>query len=76
MEPKSFEKSIEEIQNLVRKLEAGDLPLEESIKEFEKGVALVQQCRKTLETAEQRVEILLSGTQDSQKPIKTGPFEE
>lgn len=55
----TFEKSLEELEKIVRELEAGELPLERSIELFERGVALSEQCRKQLEEAETRVEMLV-----------------
>jgi exodeoxyribonuclease VII small subunit len=53
-----FEAALEELEELVTKLEKGDLPLEESLKEFERGVALTRSCQKELKQAEQKVNLL------------------
>lgn len=53
-----FESALEELETLVTKLEKGDLPLEESLKEFERGVALTRSCQKELKEAEQKVNLL------------------
>jgi len=54
-----------ELEALVSKIEDGDLPLEESLKEFEKGIKLTRICQQALEEAEQRVKILTAeGEQD------------
>ena len=55
----SFEVSLDELEHVVKQLEAGDLPLEKSLELFERGVNLSDACRKQLEEAETRVEILL-----------------
>lgn len=55
----SFEKCLEELERVVKALEAGDLPLEQSLQLFEKGVSLSESCRRQLEEAETRVEILI-----------------
>ncbi len=55
----SFEAGLDELEKVVKELEAGDLPLERALALFEKGVGLSQTCRKQLEEAETRVEILL-----------------
>ncbi len=55
----SFETCLEELERVVKQLEAGDLPLEKSLELFERGVSLSDACRKQLEEAETRVEILL-----------------
>lgn len=54
-----FERSLEELEALVERMEAGDLTLEESLKHFERGVALTRACQKALAEAEQKVKILL-----------------
>lgn len=53
-----FEKSLEELENLVAKMETGRLPLEELIVGFERGNALIKQCRNKLDTLERKIEIL------------------
>ena len=55
-----FEKALAELESLVERLEAGDLSLEESLKDFERGVSLTRACQKALAEAEQKVQILLS----------------
>jgi exodeoxyribonuclease VII small subunit len=55
-----FEKSLTELEALVAKLEQGDVPLEEALKTFERGVALTRQCQTALRSAQQKVEVLLS----------------
>ena len=54
-----FEKSLAELEEVVRQLESADLPLERALELFEKGVQLSETCRKHLTAAETRVEILL-----------------
>lgn len=54
-----FEASMSELETLVEKLERGDLPLEESLSVFERGVALTRTCQSALAAAEQKVELLL-----------------
>jgi len=55
----SFEASLSELERVVKELEAGDLPLERTLELFEKGMALSETCRKQLENAETRVEMLI-----------------
>jgi exodeoxyribonuclease VII small subunit len=55
----SFEASLDELERVVKELEAGDLPLERSIELFERGMRLSDACRKQLEEAETRVEMLI-----------------
>ena len=58
-EPVSFEASLEGLEAIVDRLESGDLPLEEALAEFERGVALTRQCAERLEAAERRIELLV-----------------
>ena len=59
-----FEQSLLELEALVAKLEQGDVPLEEALKTFERGVALTRQCQTALRTAQQKVEVLLARNGD------------
>ncbi|HWU67263.1 MAG TPA: exodeoxyribonuclease VII small subunit, partial [Stenotrophobium sp.] len=54
-----FEDAMKELEAIVQKMERGDLRLDESLKVFERGIALAQQCRKSLETAELKVKTLV-----------------
>ena len=54
-----FEEAVKRLEEIVNKLEAGDLSLDDSIKLFEEGVKLYQICLKRLDEAEKKVEILL-----------------
>ncbi len=51
----NFEKSLIELENIIKKLENDEVSLDESIALFEKGVELSNECRKTLETAENKI---------------------
>jgi exodeoxyribonuclease VII small subunit len=62
--PVPFEKSLKELEELVEHLEKGDIPLEESLKSFERGIQLTRACQKALKEAEQKVEILLKDNDD------------
>jgi exodeoxyribonuclease VII small subunit len=54
-----FETAMRDLEELVERLEHGDLPLEESLAAFERGVMLTRACQTALKEAEQKVEILL-----------------
>lgn len=56
---RSFEASLEELEHIVKELEKGDLPLEQSLTLFESGMRLSADCKRQLEEAESRVEILM-----------------
>lgn len=51
----NFEKSLNQLENIINKLENDDVSLDEAIVLFEQGVKLSGDCRKTLETAEQKI---------------------
>jgi len=55
----SFETSLEELEKVVKELESGDLPLDRSLELFSRGMQLSDSCRKQLEEAETRVEMLI-----------------
>lgn len=54
----SFERSLDELEQLVQRMEKGDQSLDESLAAYERGVALYRECQKALEQAEQRVRLL------------------
>ena len=58
-----FEAALAELEQIVERLEQGDLPLEESLRQFERGVELTRSCQKSLRQAEQKISILSRGTQ-------------
>lgn len=69
----AFEASLDELERVVKELEKGELPLERSLELFEKGVKLTEQCKKQLEEAETRVEILMKrGTKTVAVPFDPG----
>lgn len=60
-ESKSFEASMQRLEEIVRTMERGELPLEESLKLFEEGTALVRSCGKLLDEAELKIVRLMKG---------------
>jgi exodeoxyribonuclease VII small subunit len=71
--PPSFEAGLAELEQVVKKLESSDLPLEKAIELFEKGMELSESCRKALTEAETKVEILLKkGNQVEPEPFPAG----
>lgn len=54
-----FEESLSELEKRVRRLEAGDVPLDEALRLFEEGVKLAESCHEQLEAAEKRVAALV-----------------
>jgi len=67
----SFEESLKKLESIVDKLERGDLSLEDSLKLFEEGVGLSAACKKELEEAEGKVQILIKQRDGS---MKAEPF--
>jgi exodeoxyribonuclease VII small subunit len=60
---RSFEASLEALEQIVRQLESGDLPLEKSLELFEQGIRLSRECQERLSQAERRIEVLLRDNQ-------------
>lgn len=56
-----FEKAIKELEEIAIKLEEGELSLDESIRQFEKGMQLAKSCREKLDEVERKIEILQKG---------------
>jgi exodeoxyribonuclease VII small subunit len=67
-----FETALSELEALVEKMERGDLSLDESLRQFERGVQLTRSCQQALKEAEQKVQVLLE--KDGQ--ITLEPFED
>jgi exodeoxyribonuclease VII small subunit len=66
---RTFETSLEALEQIVRQLEDGDLPLEKSLELFEQGIRLSRECQERLSQAERRIEILLRDNQG--RPVTT-----
>lgn len=66
-----FEDALARLEQIVDTLEAGNLPLEDSLKAFEEGIGLARRCARYLEEAEKRVELL---TKDETGLLRTEPF--
>ena len=65
-----FEQSLDELEQLVAKMEGGELSLDESLRAFERGIALYRHCQAALEQTEARVKLLL----DPAQPESARPF--
>jgi len=61
-----FEQALSDLEGVVERLEHGDLPLEEALKQFERGIELARACQESLKQAEQKVDILLKKTDDAE----------
>ena len=72
MAEKKFEKSLEELEEIVKKMEEGNMSLEESLKAFEAGIKLSRSCADKLDEAERKVNVLLR----EENTLNVSPFEE
>ena len=71
--PPAFEDALEELETIVERMEDGDPSLEESLKLFERGMALTRKCQAALDNAEQRIRILAD---PEPSPAETGTVED
>ncbi|OCG01279.1 exodeoxyribonuclease VII small subunit [Gilliamella sp. wkB112] len=62
----NFEETLKQLETIVAQLESGDLPLDEALNEFEKGVKLARTSQQQLQQAEQRIQILLTENSDAE----------
>ena len=69
----SFEKSLEKLEDIVSKLEDGDLPLDESLKLFEEGVKLSRECQERLANAERKIQKLTADGDGAFKTLDISP---
>jgi exodeoxyribonuclease VII small subunit len=68
-----FEQALAELEAVVERLEHGELPLEDALKQFERGIELARNCQTSLKAAEQRVEILVRKAPDEEpEPFEGG----
>lgn len=74
MQVKRFEDAMQRLEEIVKNLESGDLPLEESLKVFAEGMELAKYCSKKLEEAEKKVTVLIeeSAGQYAEVPFDAG----
>ncbi len=73
--PASFEAALQELERLVQTLESGGVPLEDSLKAYERGMQLLKHCQETLAQAEQKIRILDGDTLKEFPTPKTGADE-
>lgn len=65
----AFEQSLNELEQLVAKMELGEQSLDDSLAAYERGIALYRQCQTALETAEQRVTLVSQANPEQQTPF-------
>ncbi|MHC4762364.1 MAG: exodeoxyribonuclease VII small subunit [Planctomycetota bacterium] len=63
----NFEKAIKNLTDIVSSIESGDIPLEDSLRQYEKGMALIKHCRAILQKAEKRIE-KIAGSEATEGP--------
>ena len=68
----SFEDNLSELEKVVERLERGELTLEENVSLFERGTHLSNDCKKELDRAESRIQVLLDPADDG--PVQTAPL--
>jgi exodeoxyribonuclease VII small subunit len=79
-EPPKFEDALKELEEVVTRLEKGELSLEDSLGLYERGIALARRCHEKLEEAEGRIEVLMKNARgeaaaDAQGKPRTRPFQ-
>jgi len=67
IEKLTFEEAIKELTSIVGKIEQGQIPLQDSLEQYEKGMALIKHCRTILQKAEKRIEKISEPDEKSQK---------
>lgn len=67
----SFEQAIDQLNQIVSRIEMGQVPLQESLEQYEKGMKLIRYCRGILQDAEKRIEMI--STKEEQKPAESDP---
>jgi exodeoxyribonuclease VII small subunit len=70
MSKEKFEEALERLEEIVRRMDTGEMTLEESLKAFEEGIKLSRLCAKKLDEADRRVELLLR----AEGELETKPF--
>jgi exodeoxyribonuclease VII small subunit len=69
-EPQNFEAALNQLEGIVKKMETGELSLEDALKHFEEGIRLSRDCQISLKNAEQKVQLL----SEKNGSIQTEPF--
>jgi len=76
----SFEEAIKELTNIVGKIEQGEIPLQDSLEQYEKGMTLIKHCRDILQKAEKQIEKIteadVTKNKDDKPVKKTEPEED
>ncbi len=70
----SFEEAIKELGSIVGKIEQGEIPLQDSLTQYERGMSLIQHCQAILKKAEKRIEKISQPEAKSQQETENTPF--
>ncbi len=70
----SFEEAIKELGSIVGKIEQGEIPLQDSLAQYERGMSLIQHCQAILKKAEKRIEKISQPEAKSQQETEDTPF--
>ena len=70
----TFEQAIKELTNIVGKIEQGEIPLQDSLTQYERGMSLIQHCQAILKKAEKRIEKISQPEAKSQQETEDTPF--
>jgi len=70
----SFEEAIKELGSIVGKIEQGEIPLQDSLTQYERGMSLIQHCQTILKKAEKRIEKISQPEAKSQQETEDTPF--
>ena len=70
----SFEAAIKELGSIVGKIEQGEIPLQDSLTQYERGMSLIQHCQAILKKAEKRIEKISQPEAKSQQETEDTPF--
>ncbi len=72
----NFEESIKRLKTIVDQIEQGEIPLQDSLEQYEQGMALIKHCRTILQTAEKRIEKISKAQADAAEPAAEEPAPE
>ncbi|MEO5573789.1 MAG: exodeoxyribonuclease VII small subunit [Gammaproteobacteria bacterium] len=75
--PLNFEQALHELEALVARMEQGEISLEDSLRDFERGIELTRSCQKALQEAEQKVQILMEKNGQARlEPFASGELDD
>lgn len=69
---RSFEEALDELESIISRMETGNMPLEDSLAAYKKGIALLRECQEVLNAAEQQIKILQDDSLQPFFPLPSG----